>query len=365
MRDIVRTRSICFVALLIFLSLGRVCAASISIHDWTRLSSLPDPLGVAGAFAGVSRGGLLVAGGANFPNARPWEGGKKVWHNNVWLLDRPDGLWREIGKLPRPLGYGVCVTTPDGVVCVGGSDADRHYPNAFRLFWNGDQLITEPLPPLPIPLSGASGALVRETLYVACGSEQPGERLATSRTFALDLRQKPPVWRELRPLPGKPRLLAVGAAHADSFYVIGGAALAPQPDGRHARVYLRETWRYRAVEGWERLVDLPKPIVAAPSPAPVVDGRILILSGDDGSHVGFKPPERHPGFGKSIFAYEIRGDRWVRVGEIPAARVTTPVVEWLGMFVVPSGEARPGVRSPEVWGLRIHDRAKPKHEHEP
>ena len=70
---------------------------------WKQLPPLPDAPGVAGPFAGVSGGALLVAGGANFPDRMPWEGGKKVWLDRVWVLEKPDGVWREAGKLPRPL----------------------------------------------------------------------------------------------------------------------------------------------------------------------------------------------------------------------------------------------------------------------
>lgn len=322
---------------------------------WSQLPALPERRGVAGAFAGITGGGLVVAGGANFPDAMPWQGGQKVWHDRVWLLDRPNGAWREAGKLPRPLAYGVSVTTRDGVLCVGGSDADRHYADGFRLIWNGKVLSCEPLPALPMALSGASGALVGETLYVACGSEQPGEQAATSRAFALELAHTTPAWRELPPLPGRPRLLATAAAHADAFYVLGGAALERQTNGMMSRVYLREAWRYQQEKGWTRVADLPKPIVAAPSPAPVIADRVLVLSGDAGSHAGLKLADRHPGFEKSILAYEPENDRWELLGELPAARVTTPCVAWRGMFVVPSGEVRPGVRSPEVWCVRAKE----------
>src|SRR5215468_7081944 len=77
---------------------------------WERLPSLPDQEGFAGMFAGVSNGTLLVAGGANFPDKKPWDGGKKVWSDAVFVLEKPDGVWKVAGKLPRPLAYGVCVT---------------------------------------------------------------------------------------------------------------------------------------------------------------------------------------------------------------------------------------------------------------
>ena len=326
------------------------CAADTL--TWTQLPPLPDPLGVAAPFAGVSGGALLVAGGAKFPDKMPWEGGKKVWHDRVWVLNAPDGKWRAAGILPRALGYGVSVTHGDGMVCVGGSDADRHYADAFRLVWKDGALATQPLPPLPVALSGASGALAGDTLIVACGAEEPGEQAATNRAFALDLAAEKPAWRELPPLPGVPRLLAVAAAHDGAFYVFGGASLGANADGKIVRSYLREAWSYRADQGWKRIADLPRPCVAAPSPAPFVAGKLLLLAGDDSSRAGFQPVEKHPGFPKGILAYDPALDRWSEAGEVPAPRATLPCVGWRGDFIVPSGEARPGVRSPEVWSLR-------------
>jgi len=51
--------------------------------QWTVPAKLPVPsgsdkqLGVAGAFVGISRDRLIIAGGANFPDEMPWRGGKK------------------------------------------------------------------------------------------------------------------------------------------------------------------------------------------------------------------------------------------------------------------------------------------------
>jgi len=57
---------------------------------WKPLPPIPDPVGVAAPFAGVSGGALIVAGGANFPDRPPWQGGTKVWHDAVWVLDKPE-----------------------------------------------------------------------------------------------------------------------------------------------------------------------------------------------------------------------------------------------------------------------------------
>jgi len=321
---------------------------------WKQLPSLPDSQGVAGAFGGVSQNALLVAGGANFPDKMPWEGGAKVWHDRVWVLDRPDGKWMDAGKLPRPLAYGVSASVKGAVVCIGGSDRERHYADVTSLVWQDGKLKarSEAIPgPLPIPLANAAAAVnEKEDVYVACGSSEPGERRASNRVFHAGWRARVLEWRELPPLPAEPRILPVAAARGDTFYVFGGAAL-EQKDGKPVRRYLRDAWRFTGDNGWKRLADLPKPAVASPSPAPVVHGKIWLLAGDDGSLAGFTPVEKHPGFPGTIMAYDPAMDRWSEAGKVPAPRATVPCISWLGGFVIPSGEVRPGVRSPEVWSF--------------
>ena len=105
-------------------------------HSWKALPSLPDDLGVAGPFAGVHNDALIVAGGANFP--RPvWDNGK-VWHDRIHVLTQSgDKLrWRHGGKVDRPVAYGAAVSTPAGVVCIGGNDAENTFDEVFLLSWD-------------------------------------------------------------------------------------------------------------------------------------------------------------------------------------------------------------------------------------
>jgi N-acetylneuraminate epimerase len=319
---------------------------------WSQLPPLPDALGVAAPFTGESGGALLVAGGANFPNGFPWQGGKKMWHDEIYALAETNGQWQVAGRLPRPLAYGISLTTPEGVLCIGGSDATRHYADVFRLKYSAGKLETNNFPPLPVPLANAAGALVGKTVFVCGGSDQPGELNALNRLFSLDISSATPGWTELEPLPGKPRILPVAAVIDGTFYLAGGAALEPT-NGHIARVYLRDTWSYQAGHGWKQLADLPKPSVAAPSPAPVFGTEFIVAGGDDGSLTGFKPVEKHPGFPKTGLAYDAAKNLWRTNVPVSAPRATTPVVFWRDRFVIPSGEMRPGVRSPEVWTLRV------------
>src|SRR5688500_13025659 len=72
-----------------FFTTTAVIAAAEQTLGWARLPPLPEPVGVAGPYAGAAGGALLVAGGANFPIRMPWEGGEKVWRNQVWILEKP------------------------------------------------------------------------------------------------------------------------------------------------------------------------------------------------------------------------------------------------------------------------------------
>ncbi len=324
---------------------------------WEKLPPLPDPEGFAGMFAGVSGGALLAAGGANFPAGYPWQGGRKVWHDRVWVLDRPDGAWREAGRLPRPLGYGVSAVHREGVVCVGGSDNERHYADAFRLEWRGGRLETAPLPALPRPVANACGAILGDTLYLAGGIETPDATAALRTFFALDLAAPGSQWRELPPWPGPARMLSVAAAQDGGFYIVSGTDLSAGPDGKPVRRYLIDAYRFAPASGWRPIAGPPRAAVAAPSPAPSLgQSHFVVLSGDDGSKAGFEPMERHPGFPSDVLSYHTLTDTWTRVGDIPAPRVTVPVVRWRDRWALPSGEARPGVRSPDVWGARLQAR---------
>jgi N-acetylneuraminic acid mutarotase len=248
------------IAKLTLLTIAWSATAAIAAGEWKQLPPLPDKEGFAGSFAGVSNGALIVAGGSNFPDKKPWERGKKIWYDSIFVLDRPDGEWKLAGRLPRPLGYGVSVTYRDAVVCIGGSDADRHYAETFRLEWREGKIITTSLPPLPRPIANACGAIVdKRTLYIAGGQESPDASAALDTVFGLDLTATDPKWRELEKCPGGGRILAVAAAFDGAFWLIGGAELMTGHEGKVERRYRKDVWRYRPGEGWSRVADLAPP----------------------------------------------------------------------------------------------------------
>src|SRR6478736_1403893 len=199
---------------LLFSSLSTMPAQEIR---WSRLPSIPDREGFAYPFAGVSKGALIVAGGANFPDKKPWEGGTKRWYDTVYALERPDGNWKIAGKLPRPIGYGVSITTADGILCLGGSDQYRHYADCIQMQWTGNDAKFTTLPALPKPCANFCGALINHVVYVAGGIERPDSTAALHTFWSLDLNDLRAGWRELDPWPGSERMLATAGALNHSF----------------------------------------------------------------------------------------------------------------------------------------------------
>ncbi len=323
-------------------------------QEWRALAAIPDKEGFAGPFAGTDGGQLLVAGGANFPEAKPWDGGTKVWYDQVWALNELGGEWKRAGKLPQPLGYGVSISTPEGLICLGGSDAMRHHRGVFRLTLDeGGQVKIASLPDLPKPCANFCGALVGRTIYVAGGIETVDATKAMHTLWALDLEDIKGGWKEEAPWPGPERMLAAAGALAGSFYLVGGTALKKGKDGKAERVWLRDGYRFTPGKGWEVLGELPQAAVAAPSPLPVMgQGEMWLIGGDDGTQA-MTPPNEHVGFPRGIWGFQTATQSWRRVGELPVGLVTTTAVIWKGQLVVPGGEVRPGIRSTEVWAYPL------------
>lgn len=320
-----------------------------SAAEWSPLPSLPDKEGFAGSFAGVAGGALLVAGGTNFPDKMPWVGGTKTWYDDIHVLTKPEGSWKVLGKLPKPNGYGVSLTTGEGMLVIGGGDAAVHFTDVVRLKLTGEKITTESLPALPKPCAFMAGVESNGALYVAGGIEHPTDTAALATFWTLDLKSPGQAWKALPPCPGPARILASMAAEDGAVYLFSGAALKPGPDGKPLREWLKDAWRYTEAAGWKQLGDLPHVSVAAPSPLPLRDGKLLLIGGDDGALVDFEPKAKHPGFPRRVLAYDPKADTWTAAGELPFSLVTTPSVEWRGRIVIAGGEARPGKRSPEVW----------------
>lgn len=357
------------VAIFLAVGLEKLAGQIQSRLDVQELPPIPNELGLAGPFCGLLDNRLIVAGGANFPDGWPWDGGKKVWHDTVYALDLNDASnarWTALTKLPRPLAYGVTISIPEGILLIGGSDADQHYADVFLLEQRRSAIQFRALNSLPTPLANMAGVLVGDRVIVVGGTVEPGEQSASHRVFTLDLnrngvRTLNGQWVEREPLPGPGRLLPGVAAVGDFLYVFGGAAIVPDESGKLRRSYLRDGFRRKIStmgvesDGWVPIAELPVPLVASPSPSPTIGPHhFLVVGGDDGSRVGFQPLAEHPGFNGDCIMYHSVTNTWVKIGTLDTPSVTTTVVPWKGGWLIPSGEIRPGVRTPRVTSVKLN-----------
>lgn len=333
---------------------GLAVSASAAAVVATRvLPALPDARGFAGSFAGVLGRYLVAGGGANFPDGvMPWDGGKKVWHDTLYALDleTPATGWKVIGQLPRVNGYGVSLSVPEGVVLIGGGDATRHFREVWLLTLTADrQPQFRALPPLAVGLAQMCAAQVGRRIHLCGGIQTPDAVVATNAHWMLDLDAPDQAWQALPPLPAAGRILATAAAVDGAFYCMAGCSLAPDGAGKPLRTYLRDAWKFSAGR-WSRIADLPHPLVAAASPAPVAGSAVFVVSGDDGSQLGLTSPAVHRGFSKEVLRYDTGSDSWSAAGELGVTPpVNAAVVPWRGDFIFFNGEIRPGVRTQQVF----------------
>ncbi|EPX78263.1 N-acetylneuraminate epimerase [Litoreibacter arenae] len=120
--------------------------------EWSEAAPVPAPEGsdvqegLAGAYAGMSNGDVIVAGGANFQGARAAaDAGNWYAHNGLskhWALEifaMQDGQWAQIGQLPDGLAYGGSFTVDDGLLVVGGEDKEKAArTDVFLVKWDGE-----------------------------------------------------------------------------------------------------------------------------------------------------------------------------------------------------------------------------------
>ena len=189
-------------------------------------------IGVAGPVAGIHNEAMLLAGGANFPDAPPWEGGKKAIHRDGTVLKRTqDGKWEASGTfaLDHAVAYAASCATPNGVVFAGGEDESGALQSVGRLEWDAaaQKVVQEALPELPLPLSNAAMASLGDKLYLAGGQSADA---VSDRFMVLDPGNTEKGWQALPDLPhpvSHAVLLAQSNGTYPCLYLIGGRKANP------------------------------------------------------------------------------------------------------------------------------------------
>ena len=403
---------------LLTLSAGSLFATNDTL-EWKSLPDLPGGFGVAGPFAGTHNDTLIIAGGANFPDGVPWrptaDGGTsaKVYYDTIHVVTK-DGADYSIAeakaKLPQVLGYGVSISTTDGVLCIGGEwrkDGVTH--RSAKVFAvslaDGQVVVDENYPPLPDATTAAAGALVGKTIYIAGGDSGEG---ATQNFWSLDLAKRDTddfKWVELPPWDGPARTHLLASAQndggTDCLYIFSGR----MKDTQGRWHMLSDTYKYNPKSGkWKRVNNIqtkgdaqPRCVMAGTA-ASVGTNSLLLFGGANGKRFitleslsaqitaakaagneqvaaaldaeKQKIQDAHDGFSRDILLYNTVTDQWQKFANfkegsrsatapgvtklVPiGSHVTTTAVQWGNSIIIPTGESSPGIRTKNIWKIDL------------
>ena len=381
------------ILILLVLSFNQSLGQEISKLSTINLPSLPaeiegaESLGFAGMIGGFNNGVILAAGGANFPNGLPWEGGTKVWSKNIYILE--NNQWRlSSTKLPIPLAYAASITTDSGILCIGGENEELTSKNVFLLTYNptSKEVTITKYPELPEPLAYTSAVIDEEYVYVIGGKNS---KKTTNSFYRLNLKDKLK-WEKLIDFPGLPRALHCVAIQDTStnkkLFVFGGRNQVTGEKSQTPTNYLSydfrtQTWKD---EGELEINGVSRVLMGA-STETMGSMHIMIYGGSDevlfdqlenislqlsvtqnDSIVNVLKTKRdnilnnHPGFSKEILAYNsITKKHFVYDSLSIPIPVTALTFKNNDDFIIVSGEVAPGVRTPNVQSFKIADAAHP------
>lgn len=372
-------------------------------HNVVRLKKLDDLVvsgegkfkqGISAPYAGMTGNLLVVAGGCNFPKNATSDSTKKVYYNDIYILENPlqeDARWKKAGKIPQRAAYGVSLNIPAGILCIGGMNES----GALKECWllkreaNQPQIVIEKWPDLPVPMDNMAGATGGGKVYVAGGNVdgKPG-----NRCFSLNL-EDPREWEELPSFPGEGRIQAVGIVQNTSeesrFFVMGGYW--PAQTGKEGYVHTdglsyspRDKQWYpvakilpagetqtqalvgsaAASSGSHHIVfigGVDKECFTEAINRPLYIERAL-QAGNDSLRICLEEEQenylKHPkewyNFNTRLLLYHTLTNSWVTEGHfLQLALAGAALVPYQGNWIVINGESKPGVRSTGVYAIQM------------
>lgn len=324
--------------------------------------------GVAGPMTGVIGDRLVIAGGANFPEKMPWEGGRKEYSRQAYVYRISDGVFRLVHRqvLETAVSYAGSCTAGGALYVAGGENSRGPVSSVMRISWQGDSLVTETLPSLPLALTNGSLVCASGKLYFTGGENR--DRVS-DKIYEFDLsgtRQ----WREAYRLPYPVTNAVVVSDGRDKIYLAGGRK---RNENGISTFYDQLLEVDRASGDVRSIATLPAPAAAGTGvwdPA----GSILLFGGDTGETfhrveellaeiAQTRDPARkkelddrkaevqrsHPGFSPACHKYDLKKKKWFPLAPISGASpVTTTALTYGDLIIIPSGEIRAGVRTDQV-----------------
>lgn len=356
---------------LFFLNFQLMEGQKILITKWdnpAEFSGFPEQLGFAGMAVAKISDGFLIAGGANFPDNLPWEGGKKYFSDKIFFWDGVSQHPEILNiKLPNGIAYSGYASFDNQLIILGGETSEGASRKVFSISKNG---ITE-LPELPESAVAPAVVKVESTIYLLGGDT--GSK-TSNRFISLDLTEK----SQWKTLPDMPITTANAGVFniGNSIFVASGRSKNPNGISTlNTEVFSFDLKNHIWKKETEVTLDGEKTPFVASAFFAYQDRYLVFSGGDDGkifnkietflNRIANATNEKqkqqfiqeknylvkhHQGFNNRIFAYDTHTKQWTKSIRLPfTASVTTASLLDGNKFYIFSGEIRPGVRSPKIW----------------
>ena len=331
------------------------------------LPQYPVPQGVSAPFAGFVGEWLIVAGGCNFPDVPVAEGGTKVYYSKGYALRITDShpQWQPIPDLPQPTAYGSAVQTPEGLVCIGGMNADSCLTAVWRIEPQdgAGNFIIRPLPSLPETVDNAAATWAEGCVYLTGGNTPSGGRTLYALRPGQDSE-----WKKLTAYPEPQRVQPVLTASNGSLFLAGG--FQSLPDEKKC-LLSTDILRYDIGNGqWEPYGELPTNSEGEPrclvGGTGVGIGNHLLMTGGVNYSI-FKvamegkfgadylkhEPEWYK-FNSDLLIYDCPKEQWSIVRNVPGmARAGGILLYRDNHLYMICGETKPGIRTSRVTAYSL------------
>ncbi|MBI1646858.1 cyclically-permuted mutarotase family protein [Capnocytophaga sp. 051621] len=345
--------------------------------------------GVSAAYAALIDDNLLVAGGCNFPDKLGFEGGKKVFYDEILLFNKTQNQWQTIGKLPEAAAYGVSVAIPDGYLWIGGQTATNSLANCYKVQYTKEKGLTlTDFPALPEPLDNFAGTSIGSKVFVA-GGNASGK--PSNKVYYIDTATDKE-WHRLADFPEtasvQPVVAAVTHENDTHLYLFGGFF---GGDTTQAPALITTVWRYSLQQQqWQKVATEEtadkKLFTLTGATALAIDNRYIACFGGvnaslfintitDLYHIGrdtaltdearkqknydymahyMTQPIAYYKFNQECYLFDTLTKQWSVLDTQPDfARAGATLVGTPNEFYLIQGELKPGVRSSKTYKLKI------------
>lgn len=339
-----------------------ITLAQTSLQHPTQLPDYPITKGISAPFAGFIQNWLIVGGGCNFPTTPAAEGGQKTYYDQCYALDihAVCPQWISLPNLPVPVAYGCSVETAQGLVCIGGANADSCLTNVFRIQTTDvpQKFSIQKLPSLPETIDNAAATILNECIYVTGGNQSKRQ----NNLYKLDLKTTA-TWQRLAAYPGPQRIQPVLANDGHKLYLIGGYQA---PSDTLKSLLSHDIICYSPeTNSWKHESDIPlekngeKRCMAGGSGTQTDTHLILTggvnytifkkaLDGEAGKDYLTHTPSWYQ-FNDDILFFDFKHKKWTIRPNVPGmARAGGILLRHHNCLYMVCGEIKPGIRSPKI-----------------